>query len=60
MPTSSARRLSVVPHLKVFLAVPGITFLPCTGSDDPLCTPEQIVRFSRALQDPGADWRVNI
>jgi dienelactone hydrolase len=35
-------------------------FLLCTGSEDPLCTPSQVLEFGRALQDAGADWRVNI
>lgn len=36
------------------------TFLLCSGSEDPLCTPEQVLTFGRALQAAGADWRVNI
>lgn len=36
------------------------TFLLCTGSKDPLCTPEQLLTFGRALQGAGIDWRVNI
>jgi dienelactone hydrolase len=36
------------------------TFLLCTGSEDPLCTPDQVLTFSRALQDAGIDWRVNV
>jgi dienelactone hydrolase len=36
------------------------TFLLCTGSEDPLCTPEQVLTFGRALQAAGIDWRVNI
>ncbi|MBV9384023.1 MAG: dienelactone hydrolase family protein [Streptosporangiaceae bacterium] len=36
------------------------TFLVCTGSEDPLCTPDQVLTFSRALQDAGIDWRVNV
>ena len=36
------------------------TFLLCTGSEDPLCTPDQVLSFTRALQDAGADWRVNV
>ncbi len=36
------------------------TFLLCTGSDDPLVTPDQLIAFGRALQEAGADWRVNI
>jgi dienelactone hydrolase len=35
-------------------------FLLCTGSDDPLCTPEQLPTFGRALQGAGLDWRMNI
>lgn len=34
--------------------------LLCTGSDDPICTPEQALTFGRALQDAGVDWRVNV
>ena len=36
------------------------TFLLCTGSEDPLCTPDQLLTFARALQDAGIDWRVNV
>jgi dienelactone hydrolase len=36
------------------------TFLLCTGSEDPLCTPDQVLSFTRALQDAGADWRVHV
>lgn len=36
------------------------SFLLCTGSEDPLCTPEQALEFGRVLQQAGADWRVNI
>jgi dienelactone hydrolase len=35
-------------------------FLLCTGSEDPLCSPDQILTFTRALQDAGVDWRVNL
>jgi len=35
-------------------------FLLCTGSEDPLCTPDQVLTFSRALQGAGVDWRVNV
>ena len=35
-------------------------FLLCTGSEDPLCSPEQILKFGHALQDARIDWRVNI
>jgi dienelactone hydrolase len=38
----------------------GSTFLLSTGSEDPLCTPEQVLTFGRALQAAGIDWRVNI
>lgn len=34
--------------------------LLCTGSEDPLCTPEQILAFGGALQEAGVDWRANI
>lgn len=40
-------------------AVAGALLL-CTGSEDPLCTPEQVLAFTRALQDAGVDWRVQI
>ena len=36
------------------------TVLLCTGSEDPLCTPEQLLTFGRALQEAGVDWRANI
>lgn len=36
------------------------SFLLCTGSEDPLCTPDQILSFGRVLQNAGLDWRVNI
>lgn len=36
------------------------TFLLCTGSEDPICTPEQILRFGQALQRAGVDWRAEI
>jgi dienelactone hydrolase len=36
------------------------TVLLCTGSEDPLCTPEQVLTFGRALEEAGIDWRVNI
>jgi dienelactone hydrolase len=35
-------------------------FLLCTGSEDPICSPEQVLAFTRALQDAGVDWRANI
>ena len=40
-------------------AVPG-TMLLCTGSEDPLCTPEQLLAFGRVLQDAGVDWRATV
>lgn len=36
------------------------TLLLCTGSEDPLCTPDQVLAFGRVLQDAGVDWRVNV
>jgi dienelactone hydrolase len=36
------------------------TFLLCTGSEDPLCTPDQLLAFGHALQDGGVDWHLNI
>jgi dienelactone hydrolase len=36
------------------------SFLLCTGSEDPICTPEQLLAFGSALQEAGADWRVNV
>jgi dienelactone hydrolase len=36
------------------------TLLLCTGSVDPLCTPDQLLAFGHALQEAGVDWRVNI
>jgi dienelactone hydrolase len=45
--------------LKDWAAVTG-TFLVCTGSEDPLCTPDQVLAFTRALQDAGVDWRVHV
>ena len=35
-------------------------FLLCTGSEDPLCSPDRVLAFTRALQDAGVDWRVTI
>jgi dienelactone hydrolase len=35
-------------------------FLLCTGSEDPICRPDQLLTFTRALQDAGVDWRVNV
>lgn len=34
--------------------------LLCTGSEDPICSPDQILTFTHALQDAGVDWRVNV
>lgn len=34
--------------------------LLCTGSEDPLCSPGQLLAFGHALEDAGVDWRVNI
>jgi dienelactone hydrolase len=36
------------------------TFLLCTGSEDPLCTPDQILGFTHVLQEAGVDWRAHI
>lgn len=36
------------------------TVLMCTGSEDPLCTPQQVLTFGHALQEAGVDWRVDI
>lgn len=38
----------------------GGAFLLCTGSEDPLCTPAQLMEFAGALQNAGVDWSVNI
>lgn len=35
-------------------------YLLCTGSEDPLCTPDQLLAFTAALQNAGIDWRVNV
>ncbi|GCA97817.1 dienelactone hydrolase family protein [Mycolicibacterium sp. NCC-Tsukiji] len=35
-------------------------FLLCTGSQDPLCTPAQLLDFGSVLQDAGADWRITV
>ncbi len=37
------------PRPEDWAAVNG-TFLVCTGSEDPLCTPDQVLAFTRALQ----------
>ena len=36
------------------------SFLLCTGSEDPLCTSDQVLTFGRTLQNAGLDWRANI
>ncbi|OBF39461.1 dienelactone hydrolase [Mycobacterium sp. ACS1612] len=36
------------------------SFLLCTGSEDPICRPDQLLTFTQALQEAGADWRVNV
>ncbi|WP_433223957.1 dienelactone hydrolase family protein [Dactylosporangium sp. CS-047395] len=36
------------------------TFLLCTGSEDPICTPAQLLAFGGALQEAGVDWRAHI
>lgn len=36
------------------------TVLLCTGSEDPICTPDRLLAFGHALQDAGVDWRVSI
>ena len=40
----------------------GVTgpFLFCTGSEDPICTPDQLLAFTGALQEAGVDWRVHV
>ncbi|WP_433066588.1 dienelactone hydrolase family protein [Dactylosporangium sp. CS-033363] len=38
----------------------GGTFLLCTGSEDPICTPAQLLTFGGALQEAGVDWRACI
>ncbi|WP_231743189.1 dienelactone hydrolase family protein [Mycobacterium sp. GA-2829] len=35
-------------------------YLLGTGSEDPLCSPDQLMTFSRALQSAGVDWRVTV
>jgi dienelactone hydrolase len=47
------------PRAEDWAAATG-TFLLCTGSEDPICTPDQVFAFTRALQEAGVDWRVNI
>lgn len=36
------------------------TVLLATGSEDPLCTPNQLLSFGRVLQEAQLDWCVNI
>ncbi|MFD2418265.1 dienelactone hydrolase family protein [Amycolatopsis pigmentata] len=36
------------------------TFLLCTGSEDPICTPDQVLAFTQVLQEAGVDWRVHV
>lgn len=36
------------------------TILMCTGSEDPLCTPRQVLTFGQALEKAGVDWRANV
>lgn len=47
------------PHAADWTDVTGPVLL-CTGSEDPICTPDQLLAFGRALQDAGVDWRVTI
>ncbi|MEV5962478.1 dienelactone hydrolase family protein [Kribbella sp. NPDC051952] len=35
-------------------------FLLGTGSEDPICTPDQLLTFGQALEKAGVDWRVNV
>lgn len=35
-------------------------FLLCTGSEDPICSPDQLLEFAHALQEAGIDWRASI
>lgn len=34
--------------------------LACTGSEDPISTPDQLVSFTRTLQEAGVDWQATI
>ncbi|MBG0741144.1 dienelactone hydrolase family protein [Paeniglutamicibacter antarcticus] len=36
------------------------TYLLCTGSNDPLCTPTQLLELGDTLQKAEIDWRANI
>ena len=47
------------PRAKDWLNVDG-AYLLCTGSEDPICTPDQLFAFGSALQEAGVDWRVNV
>ena len=38
----------------------GGPFLLCTGSEDPICTPDQLLAFANALENAGVDWRANV
>ncbi|MEU0498587.1 dienelactone hydrolase family protein [Mycobacterium sp. NPDC006124] len=38
----------------------GGAFLLCTGSEDPLCTPAQLLTFGTTLHEAGVDWRVAV
>lgn len=38
----------------------GGAFLLATGSEDPLCTPAQLLAFGAALEGAGVDWRVAV
>ncbi|MGB3351433.1 MAG: dienelactone hydrolase family protein [Mycobacterium sp.] len=46
-------------HTEDWINVAG-SFLLCTGSEDPLCTPGQLFTFTSVLQDAEVDWRVNV
>lgn len=35
-------------------------FLLCTGSEDPICTPDHVFTFTNALAHAGVDWRVHV
>ena len=47
------------PNARDWREVTG-AYLLCTGSEDPLCTPGQILAFGQALQEAGVDWRLDI
>ncbi len=36
------------------------TFLLCTGTEDPICTPEQVLTFGATLQAAGIDWLADL